>query len=368
MKLVTSIGLASIVAYGIVLVAKWDSSPAAPQAPSAAASTADRHESYAFASRPGVSAVQAVPTPAATVIARSLPAPGAYAAKVRSSAVAAEFRGTRDLKAFADALLARKASLTADERFHLAKALESCLFANSINEDLASYSAKQRRQFLATIPVADPNGAQRIAAYDNVDDATRCLRFRGTKIALKEIDDLYLAAAQQGDARAQAKLLAADIQHNNQANPRDDAGQPSRIAPEDLARLVAILDTGDPEAILTVGGLMAQSPIKEQLRVGPNEEAPEPTAFIGAWNLVACDMGLECGAQHRDLQQACAFASYCGAGHFEEHYQTFVASPFVFQQAQRYRALIHSALQTRNYAAIGLSAKIARTATTPQKK
>jgi hypothetical protein len=85
---------------------------------------------------------------------------------------------------------------------------------------------------------------------------------------------------------------------------------------------------------------------------------PEPSAFLGAWNLVACDMGLDCGSQHRDLQQACAFASYCGAGHFEQHYQTFIASPFVYQQAQRYRALIHSAIQTHNWAQIGLGPKL----------
>ena len=58
------------------------------------------------------------------------------------------------------------------------------------------------------------------------------------------------------------------------------------------------------------------------------------------------------------LAQACAFASYCGAGHFEEHYQTFIASPFVYQQAQRYRALIHAALRSQDWAQIGLGPKL----------
>jgi hypothetical protein len=205
-----------------------------------------------------------------------------------------------------------------------------------------------------------------VASYDTVDDATRCLRFRGAKIAQRDIEDLYHAAAQSGDVRAQARLLTADIQRNAQSMPRDEAGNPQRIPAEDLARLVGILETGDPEALLTVGALLAQSPFKEQLRIGPNEEVPEPTAFIGAWNLVACDMGLDCGGQHRDLQQACAFASYCGAGHFEEHYQTFVASPFVFQQAQRYRGLIQSAMQSRNWAQLGLSTKLTYSAKPPK--
>jgi hypothetical protein len=358
MKRLTAIGLASLAAYGILLVAKWDGSGASTEGKpgeSAVVATGNLAVGSGLPAS-GDGLVQAMPVRQLSTmrmpVSRST-APGAH-----SSTVAAEFRSSRDLKAFADALAARKGQLTADERFHLAKALESCLFANSINEDLASYSAKQRRQFLASLPAGDPNAALRVAAFDNVDDTARCLRFRGTKIALRDIDDLYLAAAQQGDARAQAKLLANEIQRTNQANPRDEAGNPSRIAPEDLARIVAILETGDPEAVMTVGGLLAQSPIKEQLRVGPNEEMPEPTAFIGAWNLVACDMGLDCGAQHRDLQQACAFAAYCGAGHFEEHYQTFVASPFVYQQAQRYRALIHSALATRNWAQLGLTQKL----------
>jgi hypothetical protein len=358
MKRLTAIGLASLVAYGILLAAKWDSGPAGTRTDgNAVSATAAREEGTLSSTSPRRDGlVRALPAKSLSPLPR--PVSAITPVGMRASQVASEFRSTRDLKAFADALLARKQQLTADERFHLAKALETCLFANSVNEDLASYSAKQRRQFLATIPASDPNAAQRVAAYDTVDDATRCLRFRGTKIAQRDIDDLYHAAAQLGDPRAQARLLTAEIQRSVQSLPRDEAGNPQRIPAEDLARLVAILETGDPEALLTVGGMLAQSPFKEQLRIGPNEEVPEPTAFIGAWNLVACDMGLDCGSQHRDLQQACAFASYCGAGHFEEHYQTFVASPFVFQQAQRYRSLIESALQTRNWAQIGLSGKL----------
>lgn len=358
MNRLTAIGLVSLVAYAILLASKWNGHSVEDGADgSLRGSEIAASESLASGSEPARDSLvqRDVAWPAA---AMPFPAPVVTPVAARVSSVASDFRSSRDLKAFVDALVARKSHLTADERFHLAKALESCLFANSVNEDLASYSAKQRRQFLASVPLADPNAVQRIAAFDNVNDAARCLRLQGAKISPRDIDELYLAAAQMGDARAQARLLAADVQHAVQAQPRDESGNPPRISADDLARIVAILETGDPEAILTVGGLLSQSPLKEQLRIGPNEEMPEPTAFIGAWNLVACDLGLECGAQHRDLQQACAFASYCGAGHFEEHYQTFVSSPFVYQQAQRYRALIHSAMQTRNWAQIGLGPKL----------
>lgn len=355
MNRLTAIGLASLVAYGVLLAAKWDGNPALGEAAPGEPAVASRDLPSDVRAAPAAGLVQAV-MPARVP---PMPVPVVGAVAPRSSSVASDFRNARDLKAFADTLLARKGTLTADERYYLARALESCLFANSVNEDLASYSAKQRRQFLATIPAGDPNAAQRVAAYDNVDDATRCLRFRGAKIAPRDIDDLYADAARLGDARAQARLLAAEIQRNIHSQPRDESGAPSRISPEDLARIVNILQTGDPEAVLAVGGLLSQSPLKEQLRIGPNDEMPEPSAFLGAWNLVACDMGLDCGSQHRDLQQACAFAAYCGAGHFEQHYQTFVASPFVYQQAQRYRALIHSAIQTHNWSLVGLGPKLA---------
>jgi hypothetical protein len=356
MNRLTAIGLASLVAYGFLLATKWDGresgvagAPVGQAAPAKAAEGQPR-------ARPAELAVQGLAPTAPRIQPVAVPVVSPVAP--RHSPIAADYRNARDLKAFADALLARRGTLTADERFHLAKALESCLFATSMNEDLATYSARQRRQFLGTLPAGDANAPQRVAAYDNVDDASRCLRFRGAKISPREIDDLYHEAARLGDARAQARLLAADLQRSIQSQPRDENAPAPRISQDDIARIVGILQTGDPEAILTVGGLLSQSPLKEQLRVGPNEEMPEPSAFLGAWNLVACDMGLDCGSQHRDLQQACAFASYCGAGHFEQHYQTFIASPFVYQQAQRYRALIHSALQTHDWAQIGLGPKL----------
>ena len=158
--------------------------------------------------------------------------------------------------------------------------------------------------------------------------------------------------------RAQARLLVGEIQRSIQSQPRDESGAPPRIAPEDVARIVSILETGDPEAVLAVGGLLPSRRSRNSCASAPTTKCPSRPPSSARSNLVACDMGLDCGSQHRDLQQACAFASYCGAGHFEEHYQTFIASPFVYQQAQRYRALIHAAIQTHNWAQIGLGPKL----------
>jgi hypothetical protein len=111
--------------------------------------------------------------------------------------------------------------------------------------------------------------------------------------------------------------------------------------------------------MLYVGQFLAQNAIAQTLRVGPNGEIPEPSAFLGAFSLVACDVGQDCTQVHRDLQQACAYAGYCNAGGYEELYQNFLASPWAYSQAMRYRGLIHTAIRDRNWGLIGLTPKLA---------
>ena len=57
----------------------------------------------------------------------------------------------------------------------------------------------------------DPLNDKRIAAYEAVDNTARCVGFQGSKISPKDIEALYRAAAQQGDARAQARIITAEL-------------------------------------------------------------------------------------------------------------------------------------------------------------
>jgi hypothetical protein len=294
----------------------------------------------------------------------SLPAPTPHAQPSKLSAVALEFRAARDLRAFAEALAARSATLTADERYHLAKALEECQFATSINEDLAAYSAKQKRQFLAGLPHGDPLNEKRIAAYEAVDNTARCVGFQNSKMSPRDIDALYRAAAQQGDPRAQARIITAELSKN--IGKGLDTGQPTRSQMDDFNVLISLLESRDPEAVLYVGQFLAQNAVAQNLRVGPNGEMPEPSAFLGAFSLVACDIGQDCTSVHRDLLQACAYGGYCNAQSFEALYQDFLASPWAYSQAIRYRGLIHSAIRDRNWALIGLTPKLAAREAVPQ--
>lgn len=347
MNRLTALGLASLLAYALLITSKYagfvsaareDRSAARP-----AAEASDERRDYVIAAKP---------TPAQKPIV--LPQPVPRAEPARLSPAAQEFRSARDLKAYVDAMMIRRDSLTGDERYHLAKALEECQFAMSINEDLGAYAAKQRRQFLATLPLGDPANARRIAAYEAVDNTQRCMRFQGAKLSAKDVEDLYHAAAQQGDPRAQARVLVAELNKNISTANRADPAANARVPADDLSRLIGLLETHDPEAMLIVGQFLAQSAMTSQLRIGPNGEVPEPSAFLGAFSLVACDLGPDCVTLNREPQLACAYGGYCNAESFEELYQNFMASPWAYSQAIRYRSLIHTALETRNWSLIGL--------------
>jgi hypothetical protein len=356
MNRLTAIGLASLAAYGLLIASKYTGLVSA--AP-------DQRQPKVAEVEGDVSRVQPLaPAPRPSVLA-SLPAPIQRAQPIRISPIAAEFRSTRDLRAFADGLGARAGTLSGDERYFLAKALEECQFATSVNEDLAAYSAKQKSQFLASLPAGDPNNEKRIAAYEAVDNTARCLGFQGSKISARDIDALYRAAAQQGDPRAQARIITAELSKNLGKSQSDNSpATPAQM--EDFNRLIGLLESRDPEALLYVGQFLAQNAVAQNLRVGTNGEVPEPSAFLGAFSLVACDMGPDCVQLNREPQMACAYGGYCNAQNFEELYQNFLASPWAYAQALRYRGLIHTAIGDRNYGLIGLTPKLSRRDVSPE--
>lgn len=361
MNRLTAIGLASLVAYGLLLTSKYTGFVSAAREDRGPLSSQDEGAVVGSAVIGRIN-----PEPAIRPVA--LPPPIPRAEQMRASPAAVDFRAARDLKSFADGLMARVGELTGDERYHLAKALEECQFTTTINEDLAAYSAKQRRLFMSGLTVGDPNNTKRIAAYDAVDNTQRCMRFQGSKISQKEIEELFAAAAQQGDARAQARLLVADLNAKvTNANRNSTADTAStRVVSDQLSQMIGLLESRDPEAMMIVGGFLAQNAIANTLHVGPNGEVPEPSAFQGGFYLAACNDGTDCSSLSRESQMACAYGGYCNAASYEELYQNFMASPWTYTQAMRYRALILTAIQTRNWSLIGLTPKILSAKPTPQ--
>jgi hypothetical protein len=122
----------------------------------------------------------------------------------------------------------------------------------------------------------------------------------------------------------------------------------------DVSRVIGMLQTQDPEAMMIVGGFLSQSNVANQLRIGPNGETPEPSTLLGAFSLTACDLTVDCTQLNREPQLACAFSGYCDTASFEQLYQNFLASPWAYANAVRYRNIIHTTLDTQNWSLLGL--------------
>lgn len=357
MNRLTAIGLASLVAWGVLIATKY--------AGFAPASAGDRAASRTAAAESKPTVGESAVLPVATESRATASVASANRIQpVKASPASLEFRAATDLKAYADQLQARRATLNADERYHLAKTLEECQFVASMNEDLVAYAAKQRRLFLAGLPAGDPLNGKRIAAFEASDNTQRCARFQGTKIAAKDIEDLYATAAQQGDPRAQARMFVADLNKHNNSTPASNSSKPTtdtsagnRMEGPELSTLIGLLETHDPEAVVTVGQILASMALTQQIRIGRDGDVAEPNAFLGAFVLVACDYGPDCLSLNREALNACAYAGYCDARTYEDLYQNFLASPFAYAQATRYRNIIHDAMTTRNWALIGLTPK-----------
>jgi hypothetical protein len=204
--------------------------------------------------------------------------------------------------------------------------------------------------------VGDAGNTKRIAAYDAVDSSQRCLRFQGTKIATRDIEELYRSAAMQGDPRAQSRMVVAEL--NTKLNtPRPDGVAQAQIQVDDFTRLVQLLESQDPESILIVGQFLAQSAMANQLRIGPTAEYPEPASFLGAFSIVACELGPDCITLRPEIDLACAHGGYCDAQTFATLYENFLASPWAHSVAMRYRDIIYNAINTRDWALLGLQPK-----------
>lgn len=344
-------GLAALALFlGTVVGARFGGSATAGHTTSADAANA----------RPAPAGAARSQAAAATGLAVSVPvaAPLPSRAKLtdrstRTDSVSARFLVARDLKAFADELLAREERLNREERYYLAKALETCGFAVAMNDDLVATSQRRRREFLDTLAPTDPEYDRRVAAYDAADDMARCRGFQGQRIAQKKIDELYRASGDAGDPRAQARQLVAELS-KNLTIPKNSTESSRFVEQDSVQRIISLLESRDGEAIVTVAQLLAEHRLIEQLRIGPNGETPNASSLVGAFTLVACDFQPTCSAFDREALQACAHAGYCTAGSFEELYTNFLASPYAWSLASQYRTLIHTAIETHNWSLIGL--------------
>ena len=98
--------------------------------------------------------------------------------------------------------------------------------------------------------------------------------------------------------------------------------------------------------------------VASQLRVGPNGEQPEQSAFLGAFTLVVCDFAPDCVNMLREREQACAYGGYCNAGSFEEigKYETTDDIAFAYTtrmgrdgKRQAYEDMVWALINTKEF-------------------
>ena len=214
----------------------------------------------------------------------------------------------------------------------------------------AASSSRASRRATRTTPSASPPTRRS-------DNTQRCARFQGTKISQKDVEDLFNAAAQQGDPRAQARLLVAELNAKIAANQRTEAGQtrPRRVSQRrPVAHDRAAADPrsrGDDHRRQVPRAVGRREPAahRAQRRGAGAFGVPRRVLARRVRHAAGLHVAQPRAAARLRLQRLLQTRQS-----FEELYQNFLASPWAYSQAVRYRNIIHTAINTQNWSLIGL--------------
>jgi hypothetical protein len=108
----------------------------------------------------------------------------------------------------------------------------------------------------------------------------------------------------------------------------------------------------DPEALVIAGRVLAAS--ARELRIGPEGQAVEPTAFQNAWLMLACEYGYPCGGDNPRVQQGCAYQGHCDAGSLQDYLFYYGSTPHDSQLLTQYQSALRGAVQSGDWSQIHL--------------
>ncbi|UNK49979.1 hypothetical protein MNR01_02760 [Lysobacter sp. S4-A87] len=152
-----------------------------------------------------------------------------------------------------------------------------------------------------------------VAAFDRI--SSRCRRFAGDRIGPEAILDLKIKAAAQGD-------LASEIEVFAQAAPMHP-DSPSFTDERRSLLMQRALASGDPAAIAALASLMGPS-------ARPGSAGAMPAGSVrseAAWNLAACQLGIDCGPTSNRVVYACTFGGICGFNSVRDLYVRGLLAP-----------------------------------------
>lgn len=209
-----------------------------------------------------------------------------------------------------------------------------------------------RERFVASME-GQPDLAQRLAAWDkaNVDP---CEGMTPEEYSDERLDAMIAAAAQAGDARAQAWQLAraVDAAYNSR---KPDQRQANVITDEQVETIRRTLASRDPGVVREYQGLLASTVSDGTWRLPGIEGRVDERALYGALTLVACDLGENCGADSRELLTSCAQNGYCGATNLYDYLYFYESSPNAAQLMERYRQALVQAINSGDLSGLRIS-------------
>ena len=267
----------------------------------------------------------------------------APAAQRKPSPLLLELRAAADFRPIHDRLKALP-NRSPEESYFLAHILATCARDKDRPGPPRKFNVDEAKaRFAASLSTKAPNRDKRVAAFDRAM-RTGCESFGGVETTQGEIRDLLARAATAGEPKAQARLLSMEINEARQGPPGSVLLKPVPLTDEQIARMKAIVGSGDPGALMEVTMLMAFG--NEGMHLRDPDEAPiDGSLLYTASILAACELGHPCGPDSRGLAHACAFNGYCDAADYRDYALFYELAPGNAQRAMLYRSQLLRAVR-----------------------
>jgi hypothetical protein len=266
-----------------------------------------------------------------------------------------EFLKSKNYKAIYDRLKNSVEGKTAEGEYVLYQILARCATVTDRTgrQPVKSNMDQKRDDFVASIPESDPQRDKRIAAFDDVT-ANRCAGMEGVKVTQAELNQLLADAAAAGDAKAQAlSIEQAMWAQRRAAGPDGNWGRDSvTLNDAQVGQLRQLASSGDGEAMVIAGRVMAQNWHDYQVQIGNSGQPAENRALNQAFQLLACDYGYPCDDSNPRIQSACAYQGHCNAQNLADYIYYYGASPNDSQLMSQYEQVLRNAVQTNNWSQV----------------
>jgi hypothetical protein len=183
----------------------------------------------------------------------------------------------------------------------------------------------------------------------------RCDGIGQDEISESNIKAQWKIAADLGDARAIAAVL--DHSLHSLENVADKiplrTREPILIykgpSEEETRKLLAGLGSKDPVYIASYGPLFSETFSNVDFVFGRAGEKLDVQEIPTFWNLVACNFGADCSANHREVAAHCAETGRCSFPSYEEYLRATHLSESQWAQYQRLLAEITNAINSGDW-------------------